>query len=98
MLLSIIIFTAFILKGFLAIGHLPFYGDKEIISHNGFESKIVIIMLYPMWFGTYLWIATFIFGLFINIKRERKAFICGLAVCVVNLLISFSSQLAWILD
>ncbi|WP_432670978.1 hypothetical protein [Flavobacterium sp. SM2513] len=98
MLLSILIFSFFVIKGYSVLGHIPFYGDKEIVSFNGFDRKVVIIMLYPMWFGVYVWIFILVCSFLSNFKRKRKAVIFGLILCLLNILAMFSSQLAWIID
>ena len=98
MLLSILIFCFFIIKGYLILGHIPVYGDKEIISYNGFDRTITRIMLYPMFYGIYAWILLTICGLLLSFKRKRKSVIIGLILCVLNLAAMFSSQFIWILD
>jgi hypothetical protein len=98
MLISILIFCFFTIKGFLILGHIPFSGDKEVISYNGFDRKIVMVMLYPMFYGIFVWIFLMVCGLLSSFERKRKAIIIGLILCVLNFLVMCSSQFAWIID
>ena len=98
MLISILIFSFFIAKGYAILGHIPFYGDTEVISYDGFDRTIVILMFYPMFCGYLLWMFLIFCGLLLGFKRKWKSIIIGLVLCVLNILAMNTSQFAWILD
>lgn len=98
LIVSILLFCYFLIKGFLILGHIPYSGDQEVISNIGFDRKIVIVMLYPMFYGILLWIIFMVCGMILKVRRTRRAFIIGLILCLLNILIMLSSQLAWIMD
>ncbi|MFN3755218.1 hypothetical protein [Flavobacterium sp.] len=98
MLISILIFSFFILKGFIILGHIPFYGDKEVISYNGFERIVAMIMLYPMFYGILSWTFLTVCGFLSSYRRKNKELLIGLILCLLNVLIMFSSQFEWIID
>lgn len=98
LLISILIFTFFIVKGFIILGHIPFYGDKEVKSFHGFERIVEMIMLYPMFYGILSWAFLTVYGFLSNYRRKNKELFIGLILCLLNVLIMFSSQLAWIID
>ena len=98
MIISFIIFCFFVIKGYAILGHIPFYGDKEVISYNGFDRKVVMAMLYPTFYGMFSWIFLIVCGIIVNVNRKRKAVIFGLVLCLLNILILFSSQFEWIID
>jgi spore maturation protein SpmB len=82
----------------MTLGHLPYYGDKQTISSNGFDRLIVAIMIYPMCFGFYVWGILTSSGILLGLKRRRKLYIIGFTLCVLNILAMLSSQFEWILD
>lgn len=98
LIISILLFCYFLIKGLLILGHIPCSGDQEVISNFGFDRKIVIVMLYPMFYGILLWMIFMVCGMILKVRRTRRAFIIGLILCILNILIMLSSQLAWIMD
>lgn len=98
MIISILIFCFFVAKGFSVLGHIPFYGDIEVISYNGLDRKVAIAMFFPILYGTFSWIFITICGIILNVNRKRKAIVLGSILCLLNILMMFSSQFAWIID
>lgn len=98
MMASILIFLFLVLKGYLYLGHIPSYGDKEVISFNGLDRIIVKVMLYLMSLGYILWLSCMFCGLLSGLERKRKFVIIGFVLCFLNVLAMFSSQFAWVLD
>lgn len=91
-------FLYFIVNGYVNLGHIPFYGDRELIAYNGLDRILVIVMIYPMCLGYLLWLFFILCGFLSGIERKPINIIIGLGLCILNLLAMFSSQFAWILD
>jgi hypothetical protein len=98
MFLSILIFIYFIIIGYWNLGHIPFYGDKEVLSHDGINRIMRMIMIYPMCFGIYFWMFFLTCGILGRFKRERKTILIGFILCLLNITAIFSSQFSWIVD
>ena len=89
----------FILKGYFRVGHLPVYGDAEVVSFDGFDRQLVLSGLlvfelsFIIWFLMTLW----------SLLRKRqivtwKNMIIGLIGIGLTVLVIISPQFEWLLD
>jgi hypothetical protein len=88
-----------ILKGYYLLGHLPVFGDTEIISFDGFDRQLINITFLTMFWGTCIWIIMNLCSFLFKLKIITKSnLIVGLIGIVIVLTIILSPQLGWILD
>lgn len=94
---SQIIVICFIVYGYINLGHLPKYGDKELISTNYFDRQLITFGIITMIYCFMISIVLFIINIFIN-RFSRKEIILFSIVIIIYLLITFSPSFEWILD
>jgi hypothetical protein len=99
LVLSIIIWSYFILQGLIEFGHFPKYGDSELISLNGFDRKAIIFATMIMIYGILTILSCYLVNLILKLQTIRKKLIIiSLMVIGINLLIMYSSAFGWALD
>lgn len=97
--ISAIIWIYFIILGFIHIGHLPRYGDTEIISFDGLDRKLIVYSLSPMFYGFCCWAAALLINKIFKItKIDNWLFISSLIIVILNILIVISPSFVWALD
>ena len=99
LLLSAGVWLYFIALGFAEIGHLPRYGDPEVISFDGLDRQLLLASTTTMFYGIITWVLTLLLIRTLKIfKPDKSIFKMGLVALVVNLLIIFSPCFTWALD
>ena len=98
-LLSGLIWCFFILKGYSLMGHLPVFGDPEVISFSGLDRYLIFFTLDVVFFGfCILTLITLICILFRLKFLNRLNLIIGLVGIALDIVIFYSPQFEWILD
>lgn len=95
--LSELIVICFIIYGDINLGHLPKYGDTELISKNNFDRQFITFGIITMIYCFIISIVLFIVNILIN-RFSRKEIILFSIVIIVYLLVTFSPSFEWILD
>ena len=99
LILTGLIWISFILKGYLKLGHLPIYGDPEIVSFSGFDRQLVIFCLLFYMYGMFTWaiitLSSIIFKLKIITWTNLQLGLIGIAI---DYLITLTPQFMWLLD
>ena len=99
LVLSIIIWSYFVLLGLLEFGHFPKYGDTELISSNGFDRKAIIFATFIMFYGISTILICYLVNLILKPQIIRKKLIfTSMVIIGINLLIMYSSAFGWALD
>lgn len=89
----------FIILGFSEIGHLPRYGDPEVISFDGLDRQILLLSLNIMFYGLIAWVLSVIANRVLRLFKTNKViFRIGLTALIADLLIIFSPCFVWALD
>ena len=83
----------------MELGHLPEYGDRELISFDGLDRKLLVYATFIMFYGILTWTGTFFLVRIFRVKRIKKwKLILGALVLILNILIMFSPSFEWALD
>ncbi len=98
LLIADLVWSYFIIKGLNYLGHLPEYGDTEIISFDGLDRIILIYSTVFMVWGLIIWSIGFTLNIIFKLYRINKLIYVGLIAFAFNLIILFSPSFAWALD
>lgn len=94
-----LIWVYFIAYGTIEFGHLPKYGDPELISYDGLDRKLIVCSTLIMFYGVLTWTGTFLLTRVLRIKGiPPRVLNLGLLTLIGNLLIMFSPSFIWALD
>ena len=99
LILSIIIWSYFIIIGSIEFGHFPKYGDTELISSNGIDRNVIIFATQLMFYGILTILICYLINFILKLQAiNEKLIITSLLVIGINVLIIFSSAFVWALD
>ena len=99
MILSGLTWAFFIFKGYLRVGHLPVYGDAEVVSFDGLDRQLVGYALITAFLAFGIWalltLISIVAGLKIINRTSITIGLIGIAICFVAFR---SPQFEWLLD
>ena len=99
LLISALIWIYFITQGWALFGHLPKYGDLEIISVGGFDRMLIIFSTVSMFYGFCIWLgAILIDKIFKMSLTKKREIIAGSLIILLDILIISSPSFSWALD
>jgi hypothetical protein len=98
--ISFSIFTYFVLKATQAIGHLPFYGDPELIELGYDKSYPFINLFFELgFFGFIISLFILIINKFIKgYKTTNISITLGIIGLLLQIVYMFSPQFTWYVD
>ena len=89
----------FFIQGYFTLGHLPTYGDPEIVSFDGIDRQMVIYSLVTMFYGMLTFIILTIVDLINRFKIVNSTVrIIGIFSLFLDILVIYSDQAKWLLD
>lgn len=98
MVLGGLIVAVFILKGYLKLGHLPVYGDPEVVTFNGLDGQLVTYAVLSAFLGFGIWTLLILVN-FMGYKIiNRTSVTIGIIGIVFCFVIFRSPQFEWLLD
>lgn len=99
MILSGLTWAAFIFKGYLRVGHLPVYGDPEVVSFNGLDRQLVGYAFATAFFAFGIWALLTLISVVANLKIiNRISVTIGIIGIVICFVLFRSPQFEWLLD
>ena len=94
-----LVWIFFILKGYFRVGHLPVYGDAEVVSFEGFDRHLVLSGLLVFELSFVIWFLMTLSNLLRKLRIVTwKNMIIGLIGSGLTVLVIISPQFEWLLD
>ncbi len=99
MVLAGLTWAIFIFKGYRRLGHLPVYGDPEVVSFNGLDRQLVGYAFVTAFFAFGIWALLTLISVVANLKIiNRTSVTIGIIGFVICFVFFRSPQFEWLLD